>query len=99
VIQPRQPPAPHVLSRRALEELAALQENMRVSAAERRVAMRILVASRHAATASAQQEFWMEFTCADHEYRVAVRRLAVFCREHRDGSPRGPAALQRDFAT
>ena len=53
---------------------------------EPEVALRIFIASRHAATAMAQRDFWLEFSWADQEYRVAVHRLAEFCACHRDGS-------------
>jgi hypothetical protein len=51
---------------------------------QRDAALRIFVASRHAATAVAQRDFWLEFSWADQEYRAAVRRLAEFCFGHRD---------------
>jgi len=78
-----------LLSRRALDELSALQANVHRHGTLRAAALRILVASRHAATAVAQREFWLEFAWADQEYRVAVRRLAQFCERYRDGSRRG----------
>jgi hypothetical protein len=74
------------LSRRALEELGALEASVHELGALRNAALRIFVASRHAATVIAQREFWLEFSWADQEYRVAVRRLAQFCLERRDGS-------------
>jgi hypothetical protein len=83
-IYPAHPVGP--LSRRALEELGVLQANVHRHGTLRARALRILVASRHAATAVAQREFWLEFAWADQEYRVAVRRLARFCRRYRDGS-------------
>jgi hypothetical protein len=75
-----------VLSRRALEELGALEASVHELGALRNAALRIFVASRHAATVIAQREFWLEFSWADQEYRVAVRRLAQFCLERSDGS-------------
>ena len=71
------------LSRRALDELGALQETLRELTRDRNVALRLFIASRNAATRAAQQEFWLEFSWLDQEYRVAVRRLAQFCAEHR----------------
>ena len=65
----------------------ALEASVHELAALRNAALRIFVASRHAATVIAQREFWLEFSWADQEYRVAVRRLALFCLERRDGSP------------
>ena len=77
-----------ILSRRALEELAALQASVHALGAPRNAALRMFVASRHSTTSVAQHEFWLEFSWLDQEYRSAVRRLAQFCRLHRDGSPR-----------
>jgi hypothetical protein len=66
------------LSRRALDELGV----------HRNAALRMFVTSRHAATVLAQRDFWLEFAWADQEYRIAVRRLAQFCADHRHGSRR-----------
>lgn len=81
------PPArtPRLLSRRAQEELGSLQASVHSLSQTRDVALRILFASRHATNALAQHEFWLEFSWLDQEYREAVRRLARFCREHRQG--------------
>jgi len=76
------------LSRRAQEELGALQASVHELGAHRNTALRIFVASRHAATELAQRDFWLEFAWADQEYRIAVRRLAQFCEDHRYGSRR-----------
>jgi hypothetical protein len=73
-----------------LDELGALQANVQELASQREAALRRFVASRYAATIVAQREFWLEFAWADQEYRVAVRRLALFCQEHRHGSRRAP---------
>lgn len=70
------------LSRRALEELATLQSLVKKLGSDRNLALRLFAASRAAATRDAQQEFWLEFSWLDQEYRVAVRRLAQFCSEH-----------------
>jgi hypothetical protein len=77
-----------MLSRRALEELGALQASVHELCSQRNAALRLYIASRQAATDNAQREFWLEFSWADQEYRVAVRRLAQFCLEHRHGSKR-----------
>jgi hypothetical protein len=77
-----------ILSRRALEELSALQATVHALGPPRNAALRIFVASRHSTTRFAQHEFWLEFSWLDQEYRTAVRRLAQFCRLHQDGSPR-----------
>jgi hypothetical protein len=78
---------PRVLSRRARAELGLLQGELHTLGARRAEALRMLVASRHAATTLAQREFWLEFAWADQEYRIAVLRMAQFCAQHRDGSP------------
>ena len=80
--------AARFLSRRALEELGTLQASVPDLAAHRNAALRVFVASRRAATALAQRDFWLEFVWVDQEYRIAVRRLAQFCADHRDGSRR-----------
>jgi hypothetical protein len=79
------------LSRRALEELRALQTSVHELSLLRNAALRMLLASRRAVTAVAQRDFWLEFAWADQEYRVAVRRLASFCVEHREVAWRGGA--------
>ncbi len=55
-------------------------------AAQRNLALRVFLASRHATTPIAQREYWLEFSWLDQEYRVAVARLAQFCIEHRGHS-------------
>ena len=77
-----------ILSRRALEELRALQATVHALGSPRNAALRMLVASRHSTTPIAQHEFWLEFSWLDQEYRAAVRRLAEFSRLHQDGSAR-----------
>jgi hypothetical protein len=69
-----------------LEELSALQESVHVLGTQRTAALCMFVASRRAATAIAQHDFWLEFTWADQEYRIAVMRLAQFCAKYRHGS-------------
>jgi ABC-type nitrate/sulfonate/bicarbonate transport system substrate-binding protein len=76
------------LSRRAQGELSALQASVRRQGAQRSAALRLLLVSRHATTVLAQREFWLEFLSVDQEYRAAIRRLAQFCQQHRDGSRR-----------
>ena len=77
-----------ILSRRALEELSALQASVHALGAPRNAALRLFLASRHSTTPIAQHEFWLEFSWLDQEYRAAVRRLAEFCLLHKHGSPR-----------
>jgi hypothetical protein len=71
-----------LLSRRALEELGALQDAMQELAVHRNAALRMFITSRNTTTPVAQREFWLEFSWIDQEYRAAVRRLAEFCAEH-----------------
>jgi hypothetical protein len=73
-----------LLSRRALEELGALQDAMQDLAAHRNAALRMFVTSRNTTTLVAQREFWLEFSWIDQEYRAAVRKLAQFCLRYRD---------------
>jgi len=73
-----------LLSRRALGQLGSLQAAVQELAAHRNAALRIFLASRNSTTAVAQREFWLEFAWADQEYRIAVRRLAQFCNEHKE---------------
>jgi hypothetical protein len=75
-----------LLSRRALDQLGTLQASVQELAVHRNTAMRMFLASRNTTTAMAQREFWLEFAWVDQEYRIAVRRLAQFCTEHRDNS-------------
>jgi hypothetical protein len=77
-----------ILSRRALLEFGALQESLDELRGQRNAALRMFLVSRYAATAIAQREFWLEFAWLNQEYRAAVRRLARFCRQYREGSPR-----------
>jgi hypothetical protein len=75
-----------LLSRRALDQLGTLQASVQELAAHRNTALRMFIASRSTTTPIAQREFWLEFAWVDQEYRIAVRRLAQFCTEHRDSS-------------
>lgn len=77
-----------LLSRRALDQLGNLQATVQELATHRNTALRMFMASRNTTTPVAQREFWLEFAWVDQEYRIAVRRLAQFCVEHRDNSDR-----------
>ncbi len=70
-------------SRRMLAQLAALEANVLELSRHRGTALRLLAASRRAATLDAQREFWLEFSWLDQEYRTAVHRLARFCLAYR----------------
>ncbi len=74
-------PAP-LLSKRAQMRLWSLQSAARKAADHRRVAVRLLLASRFAATRSAQREYWFEFALVHEEYRAAIRALGEFCQKH-----------------
>lgn len=76
-------PPRKLLSRRMLAQLTALETGVVEAGVHRSAALRILLASRRAATAVAQREFWLEFFSLDQEYRVAVHRLAQFCMQYR----------------
>ena len=77
-----------LLSRRALDQLGTLQATVQELANHRNTALRMFVASRNTTTPVAQREFWLEFAWVDQEYRIAVRRLAQFCSDHRDTTAR-----------
>ena len=81
-----------LLSRRALDELGALQDAMLELAAHRNTALRMFLTSRNTTTPIAQREFWLEFSWVDQEYRVAVKRLAQFCMQHGHAGVRGVRA-------
>ena len=73
-----------LLSRRTLEQLGSLQATVQELATHRNTALRMFMASRNTTTAIAQREFWLEFAWVDQEYRIAVRRLAQFCSDHKE---------------
>ena len=75
-----------LLSRRALDQLGTLQASVQELANHRNTALRMFLTSRNTTTPVAQREFWLEFAWVDQEYRIAVRRLAQFCTEHRDNT-------------
>jgi len=77
-----------LLSRRALEELGALQDAMQELAVHRSAALRMFITSRNTTTPVAQREFWLEFSWIDQEYRAAVRKLAQFCQRYHNISQR-----------
>jgi hypothetical protein len=86
-------PRQKILSRRAFGELGALEASVHELGTQRNQALRIFMASRGTTTMLAQREYWLEFSWADQEYRVAVRRLAEFCDEHAPGRDAPPASL------
>lgn len=70
-----------MLSNRSRVKLWQLQSAVRRAAEDRRIAVRLLISSRYAATRSAQREFWLEFALINEEYRAAMRSLAEFCQK------------------
>jgi hypothetical protein len=78
-----------LLSRRALDQLGTLQASVHELASHRNTALRMFMASRNTTTTVAQREFWLEFAWLDQEYRIAVRRLAQFCSDHRENTGTG----------
>ena len=88
-------PARKLLSRRMIAQLSALETGVQQAGAHRNTALRILLASRSAATPVAQREFWLEFFSLDQEYRIAVRKLAQFCMKHRFEPRRDDRAAKR----
>jgi len=74
-------PRQKLLSRRTIGALGVLEASVQELGTHRGEALRLFLASRNAATATAQREFWLEFSWIDQEYRAAVRRLAQFCSE------------------
>jgi hypothetical protein len=71
-----------LLSTRARAQLWKLQEEVRMAMRERERLLRILSSIRTSLTPSAYHELWMEFSCADQEYRHAVAQLQQFCEKH-----------------
>ena len=65
----------------------------------RKVALRMVAASRRSTTLIAQRDFWLEFSWLDQEYRDAVRRLTRFCLEHTDGLQAAGEAPQANLPT
>ncbi len=75
-------PAVRSLSRRATLQLRTLEAAVRALSSDRSKAFQLLRASREATTRLAQRDFWLEFVWLDQEYRIAVHRLATFCRQY-----------------
>ncbi len=71
-----------LLSTRARAELWRLQNAMRLAARDRDRLLRILGSSRTALSVDAQRDIYLEFACADQEYRHTVALLAEFVRHH-----------------
>jgi hypothetical protein len=71
-----------LLSTRVRAQLWKLQEAVRASGRERDRLLKLLMSSRELITPDAHHDLWMEFSCADQEYRHAVRNLATFCERH-----------------
>jgi hypothetical protein len=77
-----------LLSTRARAQLCKLQAGVRAASKERERLMRMLGSSRAVLAPSAYRDLWMEFSCADQEYRHAVMELKLFCEKHGDDANR-----------
>ena len=71
-----------LLSTRARAELWKLQTALRVAARARNQRFPMLLIGRKAVTEEALRELWLEFSCADQEYRYAVAQLEAFVNRH-----------------
>jgi len=71
-----------LLSTRACAKLWKLQDSVREAAGDRNRLLRVLLHAHGALAGEAQREMWLEFSCADQEYRYAVTNLARFCESH-----------------
>ena len=68
-----------ILPVRIRRQLNDLESALGEARAARGFALGVFRASVASANASAQREYWLEFSWLDQEYRVAVRKLAVYC--------------------
>jgi hypothetical protein len=71
-----------LLSTRARAELCKLQVAVRSAAKVRDQSLPLLLRARKAVTQEALRQLWLEFSCADQDYRHAVSRLAEFVHKH-----------------
>jgi hypothetical protein len=74
-----------LLSTRARAELWKLQAALRAAARVRNESLPLLLLGRKAVTDDALRELWLEFSCADQEYRHAVAQLSAFVQRHAPG--------------
>jgi hypothetical protein len=77
-----------LLSTRARAELWKLQSELRTAARARNKSLPLLLLGRKVVTEEALRELWLEFSCADQEYRYAVAQLAAFVAKHAPESTR-----------
>jgi len=75
-----------LLSRRMRSQLRALQAKVLELEARRNSVLHVFFASRTVTTPPAQRELWLEFSCVDQDYRIAVSELARLCQVHRQGA-------------
>ena len=75
-----------LLSTRARAQLWKLQESVRSTSRERERLRRLLDSSRTLLAPSAHRDLWMEYSCADLEYRCAVSALQDFCDRHEEAA-------------
>jgi hypothetical protein len=71
-----------LLSTRARAQLWKLQDAVRAAASARNQRLPMLLRGHQAITEEALREMWLEFSCADQEYRHAVAQLAAFVSRH-----------------
>jgi hypothetical protein len=71
-----------LLSTRARAQLWKLQGEVRAASRDRERLLRMLLSSRGVLMPNAHYDLWMEFSCADQEYRHAVVQLHAFCEHH-----------------
>jgi hypothetical protein len=76
-----------LLSTRARAQLWKLQLAVRTAATARNQSLPMLLRARKAVTHEALREMWLEFSCADQEYRHAVAQLAAFVQQHAETGP------------
>jgi hypothetical protein len=82
-----------LLSTRARAELWKLQSELRAAAKVRNKSLPLLLMGRKVVTQEALRELWLEFSCADQEYRYAVAQLAEFVQRH---APEGGAESENE---
>jgi hypothetical protein len=85
-----------LLSTRARAQLWQLQVAVRAAAKVRDQSLPMLLRARRAITQDALRELWLEFSCADQEYRNAVSQLAMFVEKHASEQGVGGKTHERD---
>lgn len=86
-----------LLSTRACATLWKLQDSVREAADDRNRVVRVLLHAHGALACEALRELWLEFSCADQEYRYAVTELARFCERHSAAAATGARGVWEDI--